>query len=314
MSHQIETAAFARKPAWHGLGTVTEDAMNSADALRLSGLDWKVIQKRIQVAGGGLIDNWVANVRSSDQKPLGVVKASYKPVDPEKAFDFTDALVNFDAKYVAAGSLFGGSVIWMSVELPPKDIIGTEIVPFLFFTTSFDYRIPNTAALSATCPVCWNTLSYAIKNATRKWTSSHRSGIEGKVQEAQKILGISSVFMGRFEEDAKKLHARIMSRIEIQNLVDDIFPIDDEMTSRQKDNVDFLRQQFWEAFQQPDLGSYSRFGSPTAWTVMQAAADMASHLKPLRETATFKERNFFSLMNGNKILQNFHDRLEVIAN
>ena len=42
MPHEIETMFSARIPAWHKLGTVTEGALNSADAIVQAGLDWTV--------------------------------------------------------------------------------------------------------------------------------------------------------------------------------------------------------------------------------------------------------------------------------
>jgi hypothetical protein len=42
MSANVETMFTLRVPAWHGLGLIIEDAPNSADALRIAGLDWQV--------------------------------------------------------------------------------------------------------------------------------------------------------------------------------------------------------------------------------------------------------------------------------
>ena len=52
MAANVETMMYVREVPWHGLGTCVQEAPTSADALRLAGLDWKVIQKPIQVCGG----------------------------------------------------------------------------------------------------------------------------------------------------------------------------------------------------------------------------------------------------------------------
>lgn len=81
----------ARNPgmAW---GTQVEEAPTSADALRLAGLDWTVQRKPIQVCGGRKVDNFFANVRSSDGAVLGVVSDRYQVVQ-SGGIAFTDALI-----------------------------------------------------------------------------------------------------------------------------------------------------------------------------------------------------------------------------
>ena len=42
MAHEVETAAYNRLTAWHGLGTVVPNAMTAAEALKIAGIDWIV--------------------------------------------------------------------------------------------------------------------------------------------------------------------------------------------------------------------------------------------------------------------------------
>lgn len=94
MSANVESMFYAgREKPWHGLGTQVEEAPTSADALRLAGLDWTVQRKPIQVCGGRKVDNFFANVRSSDGAVLGVVSDRYQVVQNAEAFAFTDALI-----------------------------------------------------------------------------------------------------------------------------------------------------------------------------------------------------------------------------
>lgn len=96
MSANVESMFYAgREKPWHGLGTQVEEAPTSADALRLAGLDWTVQRKPIQVCGGRKVDNFFANVRSSDGAVLGVVSDRYQVVQNAEAFAFTDALAAF---------------------------------------------------------------------------------------------------------------------------------------------------------------------------------------------------------------------------
>ena len=93
MSANVESMFYAgREKPWHGLGTQVEEAPTSADALRLAGLDWTVQRKPIQVCGGRKVDNFFANVRSSDGAVLGVVSDRYQVAD-ENFFIFPNLLI-----------------------------------------------------------------------------------------------------------------------------------------------------------------------------------------------------------------------------
>ena len=45
MSANVETMFYTREKPWHGLGTRVEEALDSREALRLAGLDWRVVRK-----------------------------------------------------------------------------------------------------------------------------------------------------------------------------------------------------------------------------------------------------------------------------
>ena len=53
MSANVETMFYTREKPWHGLGTRVEEAPDSREALRLAGLDWRVVQKSIQTRSEG---------------------------------------------------------------------------------------------------------------------------------------------------------------------------------------------------------------------------------------------------------------------
>ena len=148
MSANVESMFYAgREKPWHGLGTQVEEAPTSADALRLAGLDWTVQRKPIQVCGGRKVDNFFANVRSSDGAVLGVVSDRYQVVQNAEAFAFTDALIGGEGQvhYETAGSLMGGRKIWLLAKLPDTEIVGDKTEPYLCFST------PTTAAALSVC-------------------------------------------------------------------------------------------------------------------------------------------------------------------
>jgi hypothetical protein len=74
------------------------------DALKLAGLDWKVVQRELSTPEGILAAGFQANVREKDGKVLGVVTDRYRVVQNEEAFAFTDALLGEGVRYETAGA------------------------------------------------------------------------------------------------------------------------------------------------------------------------------------------------------------------
>ena len=61
MAANVESMFYVRETPWHGLGTKVAEAPCSKEALRLSGLDWNVVQEPIYTATDELIEGYKAN-------------------------------------------------------------------------------------------------------------------------------------------------------------------------------------------------------------------------------------------------------------
>ena len=107
MAAEIETMFYTREKPWHGLGTLVAEAPESREALRIAGLNWKVLQEPVYTENDELIQGYKANVRDSDRKILGVVTDRYKVIQNEEAFAFTDALLGEGVRYETAGGKKG---------------------------------------------------------------------------------------------------------------------------------------------------------------------------------------------------------------
>ena len=105
MAAEVESMFYVRKAPWHGLGTKVEDAPTSEEALKLAGLNWDVWQEKIYTGDGIVVNDYYANIRSSDHKVLGVVSGRYQIVQNRDAFAFTDELLGKGVQYETAGSL-----------------------------------------------------------------------------------------------------------------------------------------------------------------------------------------------------------------
>lgn len=299
MSANVETCFLNKEPAWHGLGTIVQEAPTSADALRLAGLDWNVDSSPVMVEGQEA-PGYKANVRSTDRRILGIVSDRYKIVQNRDGFSFVDGLLG-DGRitFESAGSLNHGSRVWILAHLPPERILDDEVLPYLVFSNSHDGSSPVAVACTPTRVVCQNTLNIALKGAKRTWTFRHMGDIEARQREAQETLMLASDYMVGLKDFAEDMANKRLSRAAVEQFVEQLLPKMPEDTPRAERNIEKMREAFRIAYNADNLGNIR----DSAWGVYQAVADMVSHLEPARKTATYKENLFASLIDGNKLLE-----------
>ena len=298
MAANVETMMYVREKPWHGLGTEVSEAPTSADALRLAGLDWEVQQKNIQVCGGSKIENYKANVRSTDGSVLGVVSDSYKIVQNAEAFSFTDELIGGDVRYETAGSLRGGKKIWLLAKMPERKIAGDAVEPYLCFSNAHDGTGAIRVCMTPIRVVCNNTLNLALNTAKRQWSARHMGNIEQKMQEARMCLQLADAYMDGLGDYADKLANKTINDEELDKILNEMFPVEENDSERKKTMAKKAKDEFMVCYWRPDIAQFLN----TAWGVVNAMSDMVSHSEPLRNTANYRENNWGRIMDGHKML------------
>lgn len=255
MPANVETMFYTRVAPWHGLGVRVENALNSADALKLSGLDWNVIQKLIMTDDFTEIPGYKANVRESDNRILGVVSDRYKVVQNSEAFAFTDALLGEGVKYETAGSLQDGKRIWLLAKLPEKYIIeGEPIEPYLVFSSSHDGSGAIKVAMTPIRVVCQNTLNLALNSAKRIWSTIHVGDLSAKMDEAYNTLRLAGKYMTDLGGEFTKLSKIKLTDSKVIEYIETLLPLDNEPSDIRKKNVERVREDLkTRYFNAPDL-------------------------------------------------------------
>lgn len=298
MAANVETMMYVREKPWHGLGVEVSEAPTSADALRLAGLNWEVQQKNIQVCGGSKIENYKANVRSTDGAVLGVVSDSYKIVQNADAFSFTDELIGGDVRYETAGSLRGGKKIWLLAKMPERKIAGDAVEPYLCFSNTHDGTGAIRVCMTPIRVVCNNTLNLALNTAKRQWSARHMGNIEQKMQEARMCLQLADAYMDGLGDYADKLANKTINDEELDKILNEMFPVEENDSERKKTMAKKAKDEFMVCYWRPDIAQFLN----TAWGVVNAMSDMVSHSEPLRNTANYRENNWGRIMDGHKML------------
>lgn len=309
MSANVETMFYTREKPWHGLGTMVEAAPGSAEALELAGLDWEVIQKPVQTDEGIKIPGFRANIRESDGKALGIVTERYKVVQNRDAFAFTDSLLGDGVAYETAGSLQNGRRVWLLARLPQRYIIrGDEIIPYLVFMNSHDGSGAIKAAMTPIRVVCQNTLNLALSTAKRSWAAYHVGDITGKMQDARDTLLYAERYMTELGKEIDSLNRRRLSDRQVYEYIDALFPLLEDATELQKKNLmrmkEDLKARYFDA---PDLKGIGKNG----YRFINAVSDFATHAKPIRERANYRESLFARTMEGNAMIDKAHQMVKV---
>ena len=291
--HNVETCFSVREVPWHGLGTIVQDAPTSLDAIRLAGLDWDVFQFPVYV-NNDVVENYKANVRSSDGNVLGIVSDRYDIVQNREAFDFTDSLVGGDVHYETAGSLRNGKTIWLLAKLPTTSILGDDVDQYLCFMNSHDGKGAVKVFCTPVRVVCNNTLNMALESAKRMWSFKHMGDMTSKLNEAKKTLIMANDYITELSSVADKLAHSTISDTQILSIAKTLFPISQDMSDRQIKSAEYNRDAFMKCVDAPDIKNFKN----TKWGVVNALSDFVSHTDPLRNTNTFAERRFEQVVGG----------------
>lgn len=311
MAHNIETMFSAgRVKPWHYAETsevtkLIQEAPTSKDALHYAGLDWMVEQTPVYMENGIVIPNYKANVRSTDKSCLGIVTDRYKIVQNTEAFEFTDAIVgeteNGVVTYETAGSLCGGRKIWLLAKMPVQKVLDDEVEPYMFFSNSHDGSGAIKVGMTPIRIVCNNTLNMALAGAKRSWSTKHVGDMQSKLEEAKLCLQMADKYMQSLDIEADRLANAKLYREQIDEILEEMFPIDDNDSDRKKQNVQSAKDSFYVAYFMPDI---LKFGE-SAWRAVNAMSDFVTHSTPQRNTKSFNENRWGKIMGGHAMMDQF---------
>ena len=305
MPANVETMMYTRETPFHGLGTRVEEAPNSREALHLAGLDWTVDSRPVYDELIREIPGYKANVRSSDNKTLGIVTNRYKIVQNTEAFEFTDNLIGGDVHYETAGSLNGGKRIWLLAKLPTHIILGDDVDPYLCFTNSHDGTGSIRACMTPIRVVCNNTLNLAFRSTKRQWSTKHVGDIEAKMAEARSALQFADEYMEAMGYQAEKLAKTKVSLADLNAVLDEMFPVKEDDSECKKRNAAKAKEEIMVCYYAPDLANFLG----TAWGAVNAISDFATHNQPRRNTENYRENNWGRVIDGHPVIDAFCDIL-----
>ncbi len=293
MAHELETVngqtAFAslRQPAWHGLGTVFEDEVNTSEMLKLAHLDnWNVRLEDVAIPENFESDksySFVTRTNPFDRTKndvLGVVGERYVPLQNEDLFSFGDNLLDGGGRWETAGSIRGGRVVFGSIALTDSITLdpngrADKIDNYLLINTSHDGSIAIQASITPVRVVCANTLNLALsafkgkKDVKQTFKIRHTQTAEGKIAVAREALGLAKVYLDEFSTMAQAMIEKEITKSQFDEIVALAYPApekDAKGSFKKYDaKVDLLQAIY--------VGDYNNTIAGTAWGAYNALTE-----------------------------------------
>lgn len=295
MAHEIEilpsgNAAFvtARVPAWHGLGTVTTDAMTAADALAKAKLTGWNLRKRPAFSFDDVTGVEVENAREvhvirthpETGKPdiLGTVGQGYRLYQNEEMADTLQAVTELSgAVYETAGSLKGGRRVFVALRLPEgftvagKDTERHEV--YLVATTAHDGTAAIEIMATPVRVVCQNTLTWAAERANARWKAHHTAGANLSETVIREKLDLQMTALESFQTEAEQLLNTPLTNAEFDELITGVWGAIGD-SDRAKKNAQRRRNMLFGLFE--DAPTQKGING-TAWGGLQAVSEYVDH-------------------------------------
>ena len=286
------TSAFFsnREPAWHRLGTVTDNALTAQAALETAQLDWqvKVSENPVTTTVDGKTITFPHKFMTYRDHPklglgaLGVVGDRYTPIQNSEAFDFLNHLADESgAVFETAGALGNGERVFMTMKFPEAMTIGgvDTINNYIAAINSHDGSSSFTVVVTPIRVVCQNTVRAALNNAVSKVSLKHTANATAKVQQARETLGVVWRYQEEFQREAERLLASPMDEIAFKNFVTALVPdARKDASERERNSIDRKRSEItalWNAPTQQNVAG-------TAWAAYNAVVEWADWAMPVR--------------------------------
>ena len=302
MSDNFEGIFEGRKVPWEGLGTSVFEAKNSAEAIQNSGLDWEVEQREIvDSKTGEIIPKFLANVRASDDRVLGIVNGPKSEVYQNRnVFEFADKLLSEgEVSFESCGTFMGGKKIWLLAKLPPRDILGERYEPRLVFMNSHDGSAGIKVAVVPVRVAGNNTMNLALPNADRIWSVEFKGDLQGNLLNAATTLRLANRYLKSLEFVLRDLTGISLDDQTVERMIGYLLPIKNEEGRKKVENTKEMRAEIFARYKfAPDFENFDE----NAYRFVLAVSDFSIHTDIHRNTRYFDENRFMKVVSGGTLL------------
>lgn len=300
-----------RLAPWDGVGMNVHGAFSSKEVMQRAGLDWSVSSRKLYLSDGSPVPGVKANIRSTDNKVLGIVGPDYKIVQNAEAFSFMDQVLGEGVTYETAGALKGGRRVWVLAHIPGEyRFVEDKADPYILFSTTHNGSGAIKVCLTPIRVVCMNTLNLAIKTATRSWSIVHKGLMDQKIANAKNTLIASKEYMGALCDEMVNLNEIKLTDTQVYDYVKKLIPMPLDPSEVTRRNVSSKRTELMDRYElAPDLAHVDR----SAYRFVNAVSDFATHSTPLRARSNYRGTRLLSILDGNTLIDTSYQMMKEVA-
>jgi phage/plasmid-like protein (TIGR03299 family) len=341
MPHELDTTkagkvrmAYANHEVpWHRLGTPMSGLQTAEDMLRAAEADYTVVLTGVAAVDtdgqvimttneAGLmvplmIDDSRATVRINNDgtyDSLSTVGTRFVVQQNSdcllKALDIVGA-TRGDAVVDTCGVLNGGREFFASIDMGGLVIdptgINDKIERYLLVRNGHDGKTPITYANTSIRAVCKNTVNAGMKSALRVFTARHTRNQDSAINEAQKVLELSTAWADEFTRTAEKLLSiNVMpGSYAIDKVLNSVFPKKKDESDRQRNNREDINGLIRSLYlSDKNAGGYGTNG----WSLYNTVVEYFDHYRD----ATPSERAISSMDHNSWVTKKKHDTQDAI--
>lgn len=237
MAHLIDNSkgfnafvSFAQ-PAWHGLGTVLNNPLNTEDALKQGGLNYDVLKlPNIHLLPNGvevISEDSFFTVRTDVNKVLGSkLGKDYSVMQNIDALNVVDEILQSGSATIeTAGAIDEGRKVFICLKVAKDIIVGSEdaVKQFVLIATSHDGSLSITAMPTNVRVVCNNTLTAALRNSQDKIKIRHTSNASTRLSEAARVLKLMGNNTAANEDNYNEMATTVISKEDMFNYFGNVF-------------------------------------------------------------------------------------------
>lgn len=276
---------------WEGLGHEVSNKLTPAQLLKAAHLNWPVEKRQLTYFGKEgkpiIYPGKFGLVRGTDDRPLSIVGATYKPVQNEAAMDFfRKFVIAGHMKMEILGQLHGGQYIWMlaRIGLDFKLANGDEVRGFLLLCQPHVFGKALVIMFTPIRMVCLNMLTYTLGG--RGFRMPHSMEFtEGVRATAEQALGLAKQQMASFKEAAMLLSKKKAKASEVDAFFCDVLKFDPKVAEKKKARTKSEAQEIIEPRMLPKLrmaldkapGAGLSSAKGTWWGALNAVSFVVDH-------------------------------------
>lgn len=268
---------------WHGLGTMVEEALPTAEAAVVAGVDFQTHTEEIQTVSGYPVPGRLAVVREGDlpigaKRVLGDVSKNYVDVPPQEVLDFADGLIaDGRARWDTLMALKGGEIICGVLKLESEWTVLDDLhYTYMAIQAGYNGAISIGATPTSVRVVCDNTRRLAFGNGEGSGIVRirHTRNVREKMMEAQNLLHVTTEQERNYKLWLEQIAAEEVESTAMNQMLMEIFGDPDKAETPRIGNAIKART---NGFKAEFLAKEVMFHGQTGYSVFQALTGYADH-------------------------------------